>query len=152
MTEEPGASRAPHSSGEEPAPGPEVLGLTGLERDALLSWVGENLSLVRRSASGQRGFYWILGLGFVAGLAAHVGGFLLKASVTTEPVALLADLLYALGWALWTSIIVVMFVEIWPEAKKRQYKQALDAYEAAAGRRAPAGSSQATDATVAEDA
>ncbi|HEY2638885.1 MAG TPA: hypothetical protein VGI66_03250 [Streptosporangiaceae bacterium] len=98
------------------------------------------------------GGYWILGLGFVVGLAAHVGGFLLKASVTTEPVALLADLLYALGWALWTSIIVVMFVEIWPEAKKRQYKQALDAYEAAVGHQARARSIQATDASVAEDA
>jgi hypothetical protein len=152
MTEEPGANRAPHPSGEEPAAGQEVLGLEGLERDALLAWVGENLSLVRRSASGQRGFYWILGMGFVVGLAAHVGGFLLKAPVTTEPVALLADLLYALGWALWTSIIVVMFVEVWPEAKKRQYKQALDAYEAAVGHQARARSSQATDASVAEDA
>ena len=53
--------------------------------------------------------YWILGIGFVLGLAAHIGGFLLKTSVTTEPSLLLADLLYALGWALWTSIIVVVF-------------------------------------------
>jgi len=72
----------------------------------------------------------------VVGLAAHAGGFLLKTSVTTEPLALVADLLYALGWALWTSVIVVFFVQIWPEAKKRQYKQALDAYEAAVGRQA----------------
>ncbi|HEY7323248.1 MAG TPA: hypothetical protein VH520_00365 [Streptosporangiaceae bacterium] len=153
MTEEPGASRAPHPSAEEPAPGQDVLDLGELERDALLSWVGENLPRVRRSASGQRDFYWILGLGFVVGLAAHVGGFLLKTSATTDPVALLADLLYALGWALWTSVIVVMFVEIWPAAKKRQYQQALDAYEAAVGRQArAAGSSQATDAGSAEDA
>jgi hypothetical protein len=33
----------------------------------------------------------------VIGLAAHVGGFLLKTSVTTEPWLLVADLLYALG-------------------------------------------------------
>ena len=89
--------------------------------------------------------YWILGIGFVVGLAAHVGGFLLKTSVTTEPLLLLADLLYALGWALWTSIIVVVFVQLWPEAKKRQYKQALDAYEATAGRQARAGTGQAPD-------
>jgi hypothetical protein len=56
---------------------------------------------------------------------------------------LVADLLYALGWALWTSVIVAMFVQIWPEAKKRQYKQALDAYEAAVARQAGAGSAQA---------
>jgi len=44
---------------------------------------------------------------------------------------LVADLLYALGWALWTGVVVVVFVQIWPETKKRQYKLALDAYEAA---------------------
>jgi TPR repeat protein len=100
--------------------------------------VGENLTLVRRSAFGQRDLYWSLGIGFV-GLAAHVGGFLLKSSATTEPLSLVADLLYALGWALWTGVVVVVFVQIYPEAKKRQYKRALDAY-AAAGDQARAGS------------
>ena len=108
----------------------------------MLAWVGENLALVRRSASGQRVFYWILGIGFALGLAAHVGGFLLKDSATAEPVLLVADLLYALGFALWTSVIVVVFVQIWPEAKRRQYKQALEAYEAALHRRAQVGSGQ----------
>jgi hypothetical protein len=114
--------------------------------------VGEHLTLVRRTASGQRPVYWILGTGFVVGLAAHVGGFLLKTSTTTEPLALLADLLYALGWAMWTSVIVAVFVQLVPEAKKRQYKQALDAYEAAVGRQARAGSGQAPDPAGAEDA
>lgn len=63
------------------------------ERDALLAWVGENLSLARRSAFGQRILYWTLGVSFVLGLAAHGGGFLLKSSATTEPVLLVADLL-----------------------------------------------------------
>jgi len=88
----------------------------------------------------------------VVGLAAQIGGFLVKTSVTTEPLALVADLLYALGWALWTSVIVVFFVQIWPEAKKRQYKQALDAYEAVPGRQARTGSGQAPDPASAEDA
>jgi hypothetical protein len=114
--------------------------------------VGEHLALVRRTASGQRPIYWILGIGFVVGLAVHAGGFLLKTSATTEPLLLVADLLYALGWALWTSVIVVLFVQIWPEAKKRHYQQALDAYEAAAGRQAGAGSGQAADPASAEDA
>jgi hypothetical protein len=102
----------------------------------MLAWVGENLPLVRRSATGQRLLYWIFGIGFVVGLAAHVVGFLLKSSVTTEPAALLADLLYALGWALWTGVVVVVFVQIWPELKRRQYKQVLDAYQAAQARQA----------------
>jgi len=152
MTGEPGANAGPRPSADERAQGQAVFGLGDQERDAMLAWVGENLTLARRSASGQRVFYWILGIGFVVGLAAHVGGFLLKASVTTEPLMLLADLLYALGWALWTSVIVVLFVQIWPEAKRRQYKQALDAYEAAAGRQAQVASGQAPDPASAEDA
>ena len=46
----------------------------------------------------------------------------------------------------------MVFVQIWPEAKKRQYKQALDAYEAAVGSQARAGSGQAPDPASAKDA
>jgi len=152
MTGEPGAKGAPHPSTDERSQEQDVLGLEKRDRDYLLAYVGEHLTLVRQTASGQRPMYWILVIGFVVGLAAHAGGFLLKTSVTTEPLALVADLLYALGWALWTSVIVVFFVQIWPEAKKRQYKQALDAYEAAADRRARTGSGQAPDPASAEDA
>ncbi len=131
MTGEPGAAGAPPPSTDGRAHGQDVLGLGEQARDELLAWVGEHLTLVRRTASGQRPVYWILGTGFVVGLAAHVGGFLLKTSTTTEPLALVAELLYALGWALWTSVIVVFFVQIWPEAKRRQLKRWLDAYDAA---------------------
>jgi TPR repeat protein len=143
MTGEPGAQRAPRPSTDERARGQDVLGLGERERDALVAWVGENLTLVRRSASGQRVLYWSLGIAFVIGLAAHVGGFLLKSSATTEPLLLLADLLYALGWALWTGVVLVVFIQLYPEAKKRQYQQAVDAYEAAVGDQARAGSGQA---------
>ncbi len=148
MTGEPGAKGAPRPFTDERAHRQDVPGLEGLERDALLTWVGENLTLVRRSAFGQRILYWSLGIGFVVGLAAHVGGFLLKTSATTEPLLLLADLLYALGWALWTGVVVVVFVQIYPEAKKRQYKQALDAFEAAVSDQAQARSGQAPDPGV----
>jgi hypothetical protein len=145
MTGEAGATGTPHPCMDERAQGQDVFGLGERDRDELLAYVGEHLTLVRRMASGERPSYWILGIGFVVGLAAHVGGFLLKTSVTTEPLLLVADLLYALGWALWTGVIVVLFVQIWPEAKRRQYKQALDAYEAAASRQARAASGQAPD-------
>ena len=156
MTGEPGATGAPRPSTDGQAQGQDLFGLEERERDAMiraatLAWVGENLTLVRRSASGQRVLYWSLGIGFAVGLAAHIGGFLLKTSVTTEPLLLVADLLYALGWALWTGVVVVVFVQVWPETKKRQYKQVLDAYEAAAGRQARVGSGQAPDPASAED-
>jgi len=131
MTEGPGAKGAPRPVTEERAQGPDVFGLVGRERDVLLAWVGENLTLVRQLAFGQRTLYWSLGIGFVVGLAVYVGGFLLKSSATTEPLLLVADLLYALGWSLWTGVVVVVFVQVYPEAKKRQFKRAIDAYEAA---------------------
>ncbi|HEV2458585.1 MAG TPA: hypothetical protein VGS80_09485 [Ktedonobacterales bacterium] len=81
-------------------------------------------------------------LGFVLGLAAYVGGYALKASATTEPFKLVADLLYALGWALWTGVVVALFVEIIPQAKQRQIKRALDAYEAVLREKVQAGSAQ----------
>lgn len=117
--------------------GQDVFGPRGEERDAALAWVGEHLALVRESAFGERVLYWILGTGFVVGLAAHIGGFLLKSSTTDEPLLLVADLLYSLGLALWTGIVVAIFVQIWPNAKKRQFRQTLAAYEAAKARRTP---------------
>jgi hypothetical protein len=89
MTGEPGAKGAPRPFTDERAQGQDVLGLGERERDYLLAWVGENLTLVRRSAFGQRILYWSLGIGFAVGLAAHVGGFLLKSSATTEPLLLI---------------------------------------------------------------
>jgi len=118
--------------------------MTELERRETLAWVGENLPLVRESVSGQRILYSTLVTAFVVGLAAYVGGYLLKVSVTTEPLGLVADLLYALGYALWTGVVVVVFVQVFPEVKRRQYKQALDAYEAARREQARAGSDQAS--------
>ena len=99
---------------------------------------------MRRSITGQRLLYQSLGVGLVVGLAAHVGGYLLKSSATTELFGLVADLLYALGFALWTGVVVVVFVQLVPEVKRRQFKQALDAYEAAQREQAQAGSDQAS--------
>jgi hypothetical protein len=145
MTEGPGAKEAPHPPpDEERARGHDVFGLGEPEHQAVLDWVGENLTQVRRSVYEQRLLHWSLGTGFVVGLAGHVGGYALRSSVTTEPLVLVADLLYALGYALWTGVVVVVFVQVFPEAKRRQFKQALDAYEAALGDKARAGGDQAS--------
>ena len=125
MTRGPGAEGAPHPFSDEE-----------------LAWVREHMTQLRQSASGQRILLWSLGIGFVLGLAAHVGGYVLKASATTEPLRLVADLLYALGWELWTGAVVALFVEIIPKVKQRQIKRALDAYEAALREKDRAGSAQ----------
>ena len=123
MTREGGAEGAPRHFSEEE-----------------LTWVREHMAQLRQSISGQRIALQSLGIGFVLGLAAYVGGYALKASATTEPYKLVADLLYALGWALWTGVIVALFVEIIPRAKQRQIKQSLNAYEAALREKARSGS------------
>ena len=133
MTGEQGAKGLPSQLADGGAREQDVFGPEGFERDAMLAWMGEHLTLVRRSAFGQRTLYWSLGCAFVVGLAAQVGGFLLKFSESSEPVLLMADLLYALGWAWSTGVVLVLFVQVFPEAKKRGYKQFLDAYEAAVG-------------------
>ena len=122
-------------SDEERARGTDVVsGLEDLERRITLDWVGDHLPEVRRSAYGQRSLYWTLGVGFVVGLAAYAGGYALKMSVSSEPLAFLGDLLYTLGWALWTGVVVVLFLQVLPEAKRRGYRQLLDAYEADRGK------------------
>jgi hypothetical protein len=139
MTEGSGAKDAPHPFTDEA----RALGIV-VDEPYALAWMEKHLPEFRQQASGQRPMYWILAIGFVVGLAAHVGGYLLKTSVTTEPFGLLAELLYAFGFALWTGVIVVVFVQIWPEAKRRQLKRWLDAYEAALREKAQAGSDQAS--------
>jgi hypothetical protein len=137
MTGEPGAEGAPRPPTDEELD-------SRLHDPRVLAWAGEHLPELRRSASGQRLLYQSLGLGFVVGLAVHVGGYLLRSSVTTEPLGLVADLLYALGYALWTGVVVVVFVQVVPEVKRRQIKRWLDDYEARLRDQARAGSDQAS--------
>ena len=98
--------------------------------ERVLEWMEEHITELKQSVSGQRILYQSLVISFVIGLAAHIGGYVLLASQPREPLGLLADLLHALGWSLWTGVVVAVFVQVIPEAKRRQIKRALDAYEA----------------------
>lgn len=95
-----------------------------------LEWMEEHLPELKRFVSGQRLLYQSLVIGFVIGLAAHVGGYFLLASTPNGFLGLLADLLHALGWSLWTGVVVALFVQVIPEVKRRQIRQVLKAYEA----------------------
>lgn len=95
------------------------------------AWMEEHLpELKQRYVHGQRLLYQFLVFGFVVGLAAHVGGYVLLSSAPSGLLGLMADLLHALGWSLWTGVVVALFVQVIPEVKRRQIKQAVDAYEA----------------------
>jgi hypothetical protein len=132
MTEGSGTSGRPRSlDDEDRAAGTDLMaGLEDVERRAALEWVGEHLPEVKRSAYGQRSLYWALGVALAVGLAVYTGGYAIRSSVTTEPMAFVGDLLYTLGWALWTGVVVVVYLQVIPEVKRRGYQQLLDAYEA----------------------
>ena len=104
-----------------------------------VEWMEEHLPELKQSVSGPRLLYQSLVVGFVVGLAAHIGGYVLLSSVPREPLGLLADLLHALGWSLWTGVVVAVFVEVIPEAKRRQIKRAVIAYEALQRKQAQTG-------------
>jgi hypothetical protein len=107
--------------------------------EQVLAWMEEHLVELRQSVSGQHFLYWSLVIGFVVGLAAHVGGYALLSSAPGGLLGLLADLLHALGWSLWTGVVVAVFVQVIPEAKRLQIRQTLDAYEALQREKAQAG-------------
>jgi hypothetical protein len=65
MTREAGAEGAPHHFSDQE-----------------LAWVREHMTQLRESVSGQRIALQSLGIGLVLGLAAYVGGYALKVSVT----------------------------------------------------------------------
>jgi len=108
------------------------------EAEGALDWMEEHLPEMRQYVSGQQLLYQSLVVSIVVGLAAHVGGYLLQASVSTGLLGLLADLLHALGWSLWTGAVVAVFLQIFPEVKRRQIKQAVEAYEALRRKKAQA--------------
>ena len=96
----------------------------------VLAWMDEHLAELKHTVSGQRILYQSLGISFVVGLAAQIGGYVLLASAPSGLLGLLADLLHALGWSLWTGVVVAVFVQILPEVKRRQISQVVDAYGA----------------------
>jgi predicted homoserine dehydrogenase-like protein len=98
--------------------------------DEELKAIGENAEMLKPWLTGDQILRSTLAIAFALGLIAHVVGYVLRLSAVGEPLRLVADLVYALGGALWTGVVVVGFVQVFPEVKRRQLKRALDAVEA----------------------
>lgn len=132
MTTVPGSPDAPNQAPSDLDP--------MLEDPVVMDWMGEHLTDLRKNVSERRLRSQILWTAAILGLLAHSAAYLLRSSATTGVPGLLVDLIYALGYALWTGVVVVAIVEIIPRAKERQIKQAIDAYEAAVRQRPGASS------------
>jgi hypothetical protein len=106
---------------------------TGVPRrftDEELAFIGAHFTELRSNATGSHYLYWGLAISFVVGLAAHIGGYLLGLGTPSPLLGLLAGLLYALGVSLWTGVVLVLFVQVVPEVKRRGIMRYLDDYEA----------------------
>jgi hypothetical protein len=146
MTSTPEDDDGRQGAEEEPAPDrDELFGLEGRDRRLAVDWIGEHLPEMRRAAFGDRLLYQSIGFCLVVGLLAYAGGYLLRSPDTSEPVGLLADLLYTLGYALWTGAVVVALLEVVPRVKQRQFREALQAYEREQGEEGVGGDPDARD-------
>jgi len=114
----------------QPSPRPDDEITPLLREPSARAWFEQHRAQLRRNAYGQGFLYSMLAITFVVGLVAYVIGYLLKSSATSEPFGLLADFTYTMGFALWTAAVIVVLIEIIPEAKRRQVRRALEAYEA----------------------
>ena len=103
--------------------------LSGPYRREVLSWMEEHRAELRRSAFGDRLLYQSIGFCLVVGMVVYIGGYVLRSSTSTEPLTFLGDLLYTLGYALWTGAVVVALLEVVPRVKQRQFREMLQAYE-----------------------
>jgi hypothetical protein len=99
--------------------------------DEELAWMAEHAMEVETRFAGPHFLYVSLVVALLLGLATHISGYVLRSLALSEPAGLGAELLYAVGWALWTGVVVFVFAEVIPEAKRRQVSRYLGDYEAA---------------------
>lgn len=98
--------------------------------DEELALISENEVFIRPYLTGNQFLYEFLVIAVVFGLIAHVVGYWLRFSLTGEPFQLVAELIQSMGGALWTGVVVIGFVQVFPEAKRRQLKRAMAIIEA----------------------
>jgi hypothetical protein len=89
-----------------------------------LDWIAAHPDEVVGWARGDRIIVWTLVLTFLLGLAVNLIGFSLASGALALPggwpTELVADLLVNVGVVLWTSVVLVVFLEILPTRQQRQ--------------------------------
>jgi hypothetical protein len=89
-----------------------------------LDWIAAHPDEVVGWARGDRIIVWTMVLTFLLGLAVNLIGFSLASGALALPggwpTDLVADLLVNVGVVLWTSVVLVVFLEILPTRQQRQ--------------------------------
>jgi hypothetical protein len=89
-----------------------------------LDWLAANADTVRGWARGDRIIAWTMVVTFLLGLGVNLVGFAIGTGSLGLPAGwpaeLIADLLVNVGVVLWTSVILVLFLEILPTWQQRQ--------------------------------
>ena len=110
-------------------PTPPNPPLRPVPTDEDVVWVASHLPEVRRRLASNEILYWWIGGALVLGLVANVLGFLWSSVAGDTVQALIADLLRNLGTALWTGVVLVLFVQVLPEIHRRYAIRELHRYE-----------------------
>lgn len=98
-----------------------------------LEWARDNLASMRRSVQNNTVLYITMAITFILGLVIY----LVAVSISTQVIQLpenwrgdfIADLLYNLGITLWTSVILVLFLEVTVEYQRRRWQRYIQLVE-----------------------
>jgi hypothetical protein len=95
-----------------------------------IEWARQNLPLLRRYAQTNTILYYWMVVTLIVGLAAHVLSDQISIGAITLPegwrAAFVADLLYNVGIALWTSVAITFFLEVIPDWQRKMAQRYID--------------------------
>lgn len=92
-----------------------------------LEWARQHLGQMRRTVRGNRMLYWMLAITFALGLILYLLSFAMTGKVINLPpgwfAKILPDFLYNLGIILWTSVILVLFLEVAVDIQRKRWRR-----------------------------
>jgi len=92
-----------------------------------LEWARQNLPAIQRSARSNTVLYFSMAIAFVLGLALYLLGYVISIGGIAMPPGwrddLIANLLTELGVTLWTSVILVLFLEVIVEIQRKRWQR-----------------------------
>ena len=92
-----------------------------------LDWARQNLGKLRRTARGNTSLYMTMIFTFILGLIIYFVADGISVGAIAVPsgwrINLLADLLHNLGVVLWSSVVLVFFLEVVVEFQKKRWQR-----------------------------